>query len=134
MTDKFRDLTLKQAIAVLIFYTSPDDENLVGKTLNGTNWLEDVGTVTGITFRKAGNEKDAALEKLIASGSYKKIISLYDKPKATFKMVVFYKNAKGEIKEMNLTAAITELLSPMETPKQIMEFLSEKKKYNFLKD
>ena len=31
MTDKFRNLTIRQAIAVQIFYSSPDDENLVGK-------------------------------------------------------------------------------------------------------
>jgi hypothetical protein len=134
MTDKFRSLTLRQAIATQIFYTSPDDENLTGKTLNGENWLESTGVVTAIIFRKTGSDKDEALEKLIFAKAYKKIIQQYDKPKATFKMLVFYKNEKDEIKEMNLTTAITELLSPMETPKQIIDFLSERDEYSFLKD
>lgn len=133
MTDKFRSLTLRQALAVQIFYTSPDDENLVGKTLNSENWLESIGVVTSIIFRKTGSDKDEALEKLIFAKAYKKIIQQYDKPKATFKMVVFYRNEKNEIREMNLTTAITELLSPMETPNQIIEFLSERKEFEFLK-
>ncbi len=134
MTDKFRSLTLRQAIAVQIFYSSPDDENLVGKTLNGENWLESTGVVTAIIFLETGTKKDEALEKLIFAKAYIKIIKQYDKPKATFKIVVFYKNDKDVIKEMNLTNAIKLALSPDESPKQIIEFLTEKEEYSFLKD
>ena len=134
MADKFRSLTLKQALAVQIFYSSPDDENLTGKTLNGENWLESTGVITSIAFRETGSKKDTALEKLIFTKAYKKIIQQYDKPKATFKMIAFYMNDKDQLREMNLTKAITLALSPLETPKQIIEFLSEKKEYSFLKD
>ncbi|HTB31977.1 MAG TPA: hypothetical protein VK808_08135 [Bacteroidia bacterium] len=133
MTDKFRSLSLRQAIAVQIFYASPDDENLLGKTLNSDSWNEPLGIVSAITFRKTGTAKDEALEKLIAAKAYKKILEQYDKPKATFKMVVIYKNDRDEANEMNLTNAIEAALSPLELPKQIMEFLLEKKEYGFLK-
>ena len=99
MTDKFRSLTLRQAIAAQIFYSSPDDENLVGKTLNSHDYTEPVKVVESITFRKTGNIKDEALEKLIKAKSYKEIIERYDTPKATFKIVVIYKNEKDELKE-----------------------------------
>lgn len=134
MTDKFRSLTLKQAIAVQIFYTSPDDENLVGKTLNGESWVEPLEVVTNLIFRKTGTEKDETLEKLIRTKSYKKIIEQYDKHGATYKMVITYKDVKNKLKEMNLTKAIKLALSPEELPGQIIKFLLEKKEYSFLKD
>lgn len=133
MSDKFSSLSLRQALAVQIFYASPDDENLIGKTLNSDRWDEPFGVVTAITFRKTGTTKDELLEKLIAAKAYKKILEQYDTPKATFKIVVIYKNDKDEINEMNLTKAIESALSPLELPKQIMQFLLEKKEYGFLK-
>jgi hypothetical protein len=134
MADKFRALTLRQAMAVQIFYSSPDDENLVGKTLNGENWLKITGVGAAIIFRETGVKEDEPLEKLIAAKAYKKIIQQYDKPGATFKMVVVYKNEKGALKEMNLTKAIQLALSPEELPEQIMNFLVEKPEYSFLKE
>jgi hypothetical protein len=133
MTDKFDFLTLKQAIAVQIFYSSSDDENLIGKTLTGANWIESTGVVASITFLENGIGRDGTLGKLIAEKSYQKIIEQYDKPNATFKIVVSYKNDKDELIDTDLTSAIQLALSPEELPKQIIEFLSEKKEYSFLK-
>ena len=133
MKDKFHFLTLKEAIAVQIFYSSPDDENLTGKTLNSDSWVESTGVVTGITFRENGIQEDALLQKLIAEKAYRKIVEMYDRPDATFKIVVMYKNDKDEIKETDLTNAIEMALSPEELPKQVMDFLLEKEEFSFLK-
>jgi|GEM_PF-3119387 hypothetical protein len=133
MKDKFHFLTLKEAIAVQIFYSSPDDENLTGKTLNSDSWVESNGVVTGITFRENGIQEDELLQKLIAEKAYKKIVETYDRPDATFKIVVTYKTDKDEIKETDLTNAIEMALSPEELPKQVMDFLLEKEEFSFLK-
>jgi hypothetical protein len=133
MPDKFRSLTLRQAIALHIFYSSPDEENLVGQTLNSNQWGDPTGIVTAITFRKTGTTKDEALEKLVAARDYKKILEKYGKSTATFKMVVIYKHNEGKSKEMNLTKAIEEALAPEELPDEIMRFLLEKKEYSFLR-
>ncbi|HXP51112.1 MAG TPA: hypothetical protein VN922_14235 [Bacteroidia bacterium] len=134
MKDKFHFLTLKEAVAVQIFYSSPDDENLTGKTLNSDSWVEATGVVTGITFRENGITEDELLQKLIAEKAYKKIVETYDRPDATFKIVVTYKNDKGENKETDLTNAIEMALSPEELPKQVMDFLLEKEEFSFLKN
>jgi hypothetical protein len=134
MTDNFRSLTLKQAIALQIFYTSPDDENLRGKTLYGENWLDNKGIVADVFFRKTGTKKDEALEKLITAKEYKKILQKYPEAGTTFKMVVVYKNDKGKLKEINLTQAIQLTASPDEPHQQIIDFITEKKEYNFLKE
>jgi hypothetical protein len=133
MKDKFHFLTLKEAVAVQIFYSSPDDENLTGKTLNSDSWVEATGVVTGITFRENGITEDELLQKLIVEKAYKKIVETYDRPDATFKIVVTYKNDKGESKETDLTNAIEMALSPEELPKQVMDFLLEKEEFSFLK-
>jgi hypothetical protein len=133
MKDKFHSLTLKEAIAVQIFYSSPDDENLDGKTLNGKNWIDTTGVVSSITFRQNGVDKDEALQKLIDKKSYKEILKKYDKPGATFKIVVIYKDNNNKVKETDLTNAIKLALSPEELPKQIIEFLLQKKEFSFLK-
>jgi hypothetical protein len=133
MRDKFRNLPLREAMATQIFYTSPEAENLVGKTLNSERWDEPVNVVTAITFRRTGTKQDTALEKLIAAKSYKKILELYDKPDATFKLVVMYKDDKDEIKEMSLTNALSAALSPEELPKENIRFLLDKKEFSFLK-
>src|SRR6201998_927745 len=134
MKDKFHFLTLKEAVAVQIFYSSPDDENLTGKTMNSDSWVEATGVVTGITFRENGITEDELLQKLIAEKAYKKIVETYDRPDATFKIVVTYKNDKGENKETDLTNAIEMALSPEELPKQVMDFLLEKEEFSFLKN
>jgi hypothetical protein len=133
MKDKFHFLRLKEAIAVQIFYSSPDDENLTGKTLNSDSWVESTGVVTGITFRENGIQEDELLQKLITEKAYRKIVEIYDRPDATFKIVVTYKNDKDEIKETDLTNAIEMALSPEELPKQVMDFLLEKEEFSFLK-
>lgn len=132
MRDEFGSLTLKEAIAVQIFYSSPDDENLTGKTLTGRTWVETTGVVVAITFREMGSPKNEVLEKLIAAREYKKILQQFDKPGKRFYMVVIYKNDKGELKETNLTNAIELALSPDELPKEIMDFLLQNKEYSFL--
>ncbi len=134
MSDKFRSLTLRQAIAVQIFYSSPDDENLLGKTLNCEKLDDPVITVESIIFRNAETGKDETLEKLISERRYKEILLNYDKPGASYKMVVTYKNDKGEPKEMDLTHAIQAALSPEELPDEIIQFLLEREEYAFLKE
>jgi hypothetical protein len=133
MPDKFGFLTLKQAIAVQIFYSSPDDENLVGKTLYSEDWVESTGVIEAISFRKTGGGENEMLAKLIKSKDYKNILNKYDSPGATFEMVVIYKDEQDVLKEMNLTDAIKLDLSPEELPKQIMDFLLEKEEFSFLK-
>lgn len=133
MKDKFHFLNLREAIAIQIFYSSPDDENLVGKTLTGDDWTNNTGIVTGITFRKNGTENDEILKELIDKKAYEKIIKQYDNPAATFKIVVFYKNDADEVKETDLTNAISLALSPEELPKQVMDFLLTKEDFSFLK-
>ncbi len=134
MTDNFRQLTLRQAIAVQIFYSSPDDENLRGKTLTGKSWVENTGIITAITFREINKPKDKTLEKLIVSRSYEEILKRYDKPGAAFEMIVIYSDDKDEFKEIGLSNAIKLALSPEELPKQIMDFLLEQNEYTFLKN
>ncbi len=134
MSDKFRSLKLKHAIAAQIFYSSPDAENLTGRTLNSDSLIEPFGIAEAITFRPTGIKKDEVLEKLIKAKAYSKILQQYDKPGATFTMAVIYRNAKDELKEMNLTKAIETALAPLELPKQIIDFLLQQKKYSFLKD
>lgn len=133
MQDKFHALSLKQALAVQIFYSSPEDENLIGKTLNGKELFEPVGVIRTISFRPTEAKKDEVLEKLIAAKAYNEILQKYDKPQATFKMEVIYKDEKGVLHEANLTNAIKLAFSPEELPEQIMAFLLKKEEYSFLK-
>ncbi len=134
MPDKFHSLTLKQAIAVQLFYTSPEDENLHGKILNSDSWVDIKGRIESVTFHKTGSHRDETLEKLIAEKAYKKILEKYNAPGATFEMVVVYKHGESETEEMNLSDAIESTFSPEELPNQIIEFLIEKEEYSFLKE
>ncbi len=133
MTDEFRTLSLKEAIAVQIFYTSPEDENLHGKILNSENWSDLKGMIETVTFHKTGSSRDEALEKLIAAKAYKEILEKYTAPGATFEMVVIYKHDESGREEMSLSDAIESTFSPEELPNQIMEFLLEKEEFSFLK-
>ncbi|HTA27530.1 MAG TPA: hypothetical protein VK809_07075 [Bacteroidia bacterium] len=133
MPDKFHSLTLKEAIAVQIFYTSPEDENLHGKILNSENWAELIGSIETVSFHKTGGPKDEELEKLIESKSYKEILEKYDNSGATFEVVVIYKKDGSEFQEMNLSDAIESTFSPEELPSQIIEFLLQKEEFSFLK-
>jgi len=134
MPDKFSCLTLRQAIAVQIFYSSPDDENLIGKTLNSEKWDDPVIIVDSIIFRSNEAGKDEIFEKLILERAYQEILLKYDKPGATYKMVVTYKNDKVERKEVDLAHAIELALSPVELPDEIIGFLLEKEEFAFLKE
>jgi hypothetical protein len=133
MPDKFSCLTLRQAIAVQIFYSSPDDENLIGKTLNSEKWDDPVIIVESIIFRSNESGKDETLEKLISERAYHEILLKYDKLGGTYKMLVTYKNVNGEIKEVDLTHAIESALSPVELPEEIIQFLLEREEFAYLK-
>lgn len=134
MEDKFHTLTLKQAIAVQIFYSSPDDENLTGKTINSKELFEPVGEVVSVIFCKTEVKEDKALGRLIAAKAYDKILQQYNNPEDRFKMQVIYKDAKDNLHEASLSNVIKLTMSPEELTDQIMRFILEKEEYRFLKD